>query len=32
MENLRRMDINSLTVWMKEKDVPMEVIEDFEGI
>ena len=32
MENLRRMDMNSLTVWMMEKDVPMEVIEEFEGI
>ena len=35
MENLCQMDINnySLTAWIVvEKDAPMEVIEDFEGL
>lgn len=32
IENLRRMDMHSLSVWMMEKDVPVEVIEEFEGI
>ena len=26
------MDTESLTAWMMEKNIPMEVIEEFEGI